>query len=110
LLPRERVRLLPDPGSSFLELSPLAAFGMYDGALPAAGIVTGIGRVMGRECVVVANDATVKGGTYIPITVKKHLPAQDIGGENRHPADHAAAGVISAAILAASSASARERS
>ncbi len=85
LLPRERVRLLLDPGSPFLELSALAAFGMYDGEVPAAGIVTGIGRIMGRECVVVANDATVKGGTYFPITVKKHLRAQEIAGENRLP-------------------------
>ena len=85
LLPRERVRLLLDPGSPFLELSPLAAYGMYDGEVPAAGIITGIGRIMGRECVVVANDATVKGGTYFPITVKKHLRAQEIGGENRLP-------------------------
>lgn len=85
LLPRERVRLLLDPGSPFLELSTLAAFGMYDGETPAAGIVTGIGQVMGRECVVVANDATVKGGTYFPMTVKKHLRAQEIAGENRLP-------------------------
>jgi 3-methylcrotonyl-CoA carboxylase beta subunit len=85
LLPRERVRLLLDPGSPFLELSPLAAYGMYDGEVPAAGIITGIGRIMGRECVVVANDATVKGGTYFPITVKKHLRAQEIAGENRLP-------------------------
>ncbi len=85
LLARERVRLLLDPGSPFLELSALAAFGMYDGEVPAAGIVTGIGRVMGKECVVVANDATVKGGTYFPITVKKHLRAQEIAGENRLP-------------------------
>jgi 3-methylcrotonyl-CoA carboxylase beta subunit len=85
LLPRERVRLLLDPGSPFLELSPLAAYGMYDGEVPAAGIITGIGRVMGRECVVVANDATVKGGTYFPMTVKKHLRAQEIAGENRLP-------------------------
>jgi 3-methylcrotonyl-CoA carboxylase beta subunit len=85
LLPRERVRLLLDPGSPFLELSALAAYGMYDGQVPAAGIVTGIGRIMGRECVIVANDATVKGGTYFPITVKKHLRAQEIAGENRLP-------------------------
>ena len=85
LLPRERVRALLDPGSPFLELSPLAAFGMYDGEVPAAGIITGIGRIKGRECVVVANDATVKGGTYFPITVKKHLRAQEIAGENRLP-------------------------
>src|ERR1700746_3513420 len=85
LLPRERVRVLLDPGSPFLELSQLAAWGMYDGEVPAAGIVTGIGRIMGRECVVVANDATVKGGTYFPMTVKKHLRAQEIAGENRLP-------------------------
>src|ERR1700681_838055 len=85
LLARERVRLLLDPGSSFLELSAFAAFGMYDGAVPAAGIVTGIGRISGRECVVVANDATVKGGTYFPMTVKKHLRAQEIARDNRLP-------------------------
>src|SRR5687768_7539342 len=73
LLARERIRVLLDPGSPFLELSAFAAYEMYDGAVPAAGIVTGIGRIAGRECVVVANDATVKGGTYFPITVKKHL-------------------------------------
>jgi 3-methylcrotonyl-CoA carboxylase beta subunit len=82
---RERVRQLLDPGAPFLELSALAAHGMYDGEVPAAGLVTGIGRIMGRECVVVANDATVKGGTYFPITVKKHLRAQEIAGENRLP-------------------------
>src|SRR5918992_3117680 len=76
LLVRDRVDRLLDPGSPFLELSPLAATGMYDDAVPSAGIVTGIGRISGRECVVVANDATVKGGTYYPITVKKHLRAQ----------------------------------
>jgi 3-methylcrotonyl-CoA carboxylase beta subunit len=85
LLARVRVRLLLDPGSPFLELSQFAAFGMYDGGVPAAGIVTGVGRIMGRECVVVANDATVKGGTYFPITVKKHLRAQEIAGDNRLP-------------------------
>src|SRR5437763_9311610 len=85
LLPRERVRALLDPGSPFLEFSQLAAYGMYDGEVPAAGLVTGIGRIMGRECVVVANDATVKGGTYFPMTVKKHLRAQEIAGENRLP-------------------------
>src|SRR5438128_12056262 len=72
LLPRERVRALLDPGSPFLELSQLAASGMYDGEVPAAGLITGIGRIMGRECVVVVNDATVKGGSYFPMTVKKH--------------------------------------
>jgi len=76
---------LLDPGSPFLEFSQLAAYGMYDGEVPAAGIITGIGRIMGRECVVVANDATVKGGTYFPMTVKKHLRAQEIAGENRLP-------------------------
>src|ERR1700732_449795 len=84
-LPRERVRALLDPGAPFLELSALAAYGMYDGEVPAAGIITGVGRVMGRECVVVANDATVKGGTYFPMTVKKHLRAQEIARENRLP-------------------------
>src|SRR5258706_15527947 len=69
LLARERIRLLLDPGSPFLELSQFAAYGMYDDGVPAAGIVTGIGRISGQECVVVANDATVKGGTYFPITV-----------------------------------------
>ncbi len=85
LLPRERVRALLDPGSPFLELSQLAAHGMYDGTIAAAGIITGIGRVAGRECVVVCNDATVKGGTYYPLTVKKHLRAQEIARENRLP-------------------------
>ena len=85
LLPRERVRALLDPGSPFLELSALAASGMYDDAAPAAGIITGIGRVNGTEVVVVANDATVKGGTYFPMTVKKHLRAQEIARENHLP-------------------------
>jgi 3-methylcrotonyl-CoA carboxylase beta subunit len=85
LLVRDRVDRLLDPGSPFLELSPLAAYGMYDDAVPSAGIVTGIGRVEGRECVVVANDATVKGGTYYPVTVKKHLRAQEVAGANRLP-------------------------
>ena len=85
LLPRERVRALLDPGSPFLEFSSLAAHNMYDGAAPGAGIVTGIGRVQGQEVVVVANDATVKGGTYFPVTVKKHLRAQEIALENRLP-------------------------
>jgi len=85
LLPRERVDTLLDPGSPFLELSPLAAGGMYDGQAPAAGIVTGVGRVSGRECVIVANDATVKGGTYFPMTVKKHLRAQEVALHNRLP-------------------------
>jgi 3-methylcrotonyl-CoA carboxylase beta subunit len=85
LLARDRVDGLLDPGSPFLELSPLAATGMYDGAVPSAGIVTGIGRVSGRECVIVANDATVKGGTYYPLTVKKHLRAQQVAADNRLP-------------------------
>ncbi|GAA4660194.1 carboxyl transferase domain-containing protein [Kineococcus glutinatus] len=85
LLPRERVERLLDPGSPFLELSPLAATGMYGDAVPAAGIVTGVGRVAGRLCVVVANDATVKGGTYYPVTVKKHLRAQEVAEANRLP-------------------------
>src|SRR5271167_4044470 len=85
MLARDRVRNLLDPGSPFLELSPLAAFQMYDGGAPSASIVTGIGRIHGRECVIVANDATVKGGTYFPITVKKHLRAQEIALENRLP-------------------------
>jgi 3-methylcrotonyl-CoA carboxylase beta subunit len=85
LLPRDRVDRLLDPGSPFLEIAALAAEGMYDGATPGAGIITGIGRVSGRECVIVANDATVKGGTYYPMTVKKHLRAQEIALANRLP-------------------------
>jgi len=85
LLPRERVNKLIDPGSPFLELSQLAAFQVYEDDVPAAGIITGIGRVMGRECVIVANDATVKGGTYYPLTIKKHLRAQEIAAQNRLP-------------------------
>ena len=82
---RARIGKLLDTGSGFLELSPLAAWDMYDGQVPAAGIITGIGRVMGRECVVIANDATVKGGTYFPLTVKKHLRAQEIAQDNHLP-------------------------
>jgi acetyl-CoA carboxylase carboxyltransferase component len=82
---RERVDKLLDPGSPFLEIGALAAHGLYDGAAPSAGLVTGIGRVHGREVLVVANDATVKGGTYLPMTVKKHLRAQEVGLENRLP-------------------------
>ncbi|MBY8880816.1 carboxyl transferase domain-containing protein [Actinacidiphila acidipaludis] len=85
LLPRDRVDHLLDPGSPFLELAPLAADGMYDGQAPAAGVIAGIGRVAGREVVVVANDATVKGGTYYPMTVKKHLRAQEVALDNRLP-------------------------
>src|SRR5262245_48677354 len=82
---RERIDRLLDPGTAFLELSPLAANGMYDDDAPGAGMVTGIGRIEGTTCVVVANDATVKGGTYYPMTVKKHLRAQEIALENRLP-------------------------
>src|SRR5687768_7123628 len=90
MLARDRIDTLLDPGSPFLELSPLAAYGMYDEggddfAVPSASIVTGIGRINGRECVVVANDATVKGGTYYPMTVKKHLRAQQVASDNLLP-------------------------
>src|SRR5215467_16151496 len=85
LLPRERIRALLDPGSPFLELSALAAHGMYENQAPSAGIITGIGRVNGIETLVIANDATVKGGTYFTITVKKHLRAQEIALENSLP-------------------------
>ena len=85
LLARERIDRLVDPGSAFLELGALAAWELYDGQAPSAGIVTGIGVVEGRECVIVANDATVKGGSYFPLTVKKHLRAQEIAEQNRLP-------------------------
>jgi 3-methylcrotonyl-CoA carboxylase beta subunit len=85
LLPRDRVNALLDAGSPFLELSQLAAYEVYDADVPAAGIITGVGRVGGQECVIVANDATVKGGTYFPLTVKKHLRAQTIAQENNLP-------------------------
>ena len=85
LLVRERIDALLDPGSPFLELSQLAAHGVYGEDGPAAGIVTGVGRVAGQECVIVANDATVKGGTYYPLTVKKHLRAQEIAAQNHLP-------------------------
>ena len=85
LLARIRVDELLDKGSPFLELSPLAATSMYNDEAPGAGIITGIGRVSGRECMIVANDATVKGGTYYPMTVKKHLRAQEVAQENRLP-------------------------
>ncbi len=85
LLPRERVERLLDAGSPFLEIGQLAAHGMYDGDAPGAGLITGIGRVSGVECMIVANDATVKGGTYYPMTVKKHLRAQEVAGENHLP-------------------------
>ncbi|MFB7876366.1 carboxyl transferase domain-containing protein [Nocardia sp. NPDC056064] len=85
LLPRERIDQLLDPGSPFLELAPLAADGMYDDDCPGAGIIAGIGRIAGRECLVMANDATVKGGTYYPISVKKHLRAQEVAAQNHLP-------------------------
>jgi 3-methylcrotonyl-CoA carboxylase beta subunit len=85
LLPRERVRQLLDPGSPFLELSQFAGYRVYEDLVPAAGIITGVGRVSGQECVIVANDATVKGGTYYPLTVKKHLRAQEIAAQNHLP-------------------------
>ena len=85
LLPRDRVDQLLDPGSPFLEIGQLAAWGMYDGDAPAAGMIAGIGRVHGTECMVIANDATVKGGTYYPMTVKKHLRAQEIAEQNQLP-------------------------
>ena len=85
LLPRDRVMRLIDPGSPFLEMSPLAAFDMYDGEAHGAGVITGIGRVSGREVMIVCNDSTIKGGTYFPMTVKKHLRAQEIARENRLP-------------------------
>src|SRR5499427_9486824 len=85
LTARERVDRLLDPDSAFLELSSLAAWDVYEGQAPAAGIVTGIGVIEGRECVIVANDATVKGGTYFPLTVKKHLRAQEVAEQNRLP-------------------------
>jgi 3-methylcrotonyl-CoA carboxylase beta subunit len=85
LLARERIERLVDPGAPFLELGAFAAFEMYSGDVNAAGVITGIGRIAGVECMIVANDPTVKGGTYHPMTVKKHLRAQEIAGENRLP-------------------------
>jgi len=86
MLARDRINLLVDPGTPFLELGQFAGYDMYDGAdIPAAGIVTGVGRIHGQECMIVANDATVKGGTYFPVTVKKHLRAQEIAQQNRLP-------------------------
>src|SRR5476649_1391731 len=85
MLARQRVDLLIDPGTAFLEMSPLAAHGLYGGDVHSASIITGVGRISGRECVVVANDATIKGGTYYPMTVKKHLRAQDIARQNNLP-------------------------
>src|SRR5882724_2335069 len=85
LLARERIDLLVDPGSAFLELGALAAWDVYDGEAPSAGIVTGVGVVEGRSCAIVANDATVKGGSYFPLTVKKHLRLQEVAEQNRLP-------------------------
>ena len=85
LLPRERVQMLLDPGTPFLELAPLAALNMYGNAAPCAGLIAGIGRVSGIDCMVVCNDATVKGGTYYPLTVKKHLRAQEVAQQNHLP-------------------------
>jgi 3-methylcrotonyl-CoA carboxylase beta subunit len=85
MLPRDRVANLLDPGSAFLEIGATAAHDMYDGAAPGAGVIAGIGRVMGHDVMVVCNDATVKGGTYYPMTVKKHLRAQEIAAENNLP-------------------------
>ncbi|MBM7482514.1 MULTISPECIES: carboxyl transferase domain-containing protein [Bradyrhizobium] len=85
MLARERVDLLVDPGTAFMELSPLAAYGLYGGDVHSASVVTGVGRILGRECVIVANDATIKGGTYYPMTVKKHLRAQDVARQNNLP-------------------------
>ncbi|MEQ5842396.1 methylcrotonoyl-CoA carboxylase [Paraburkholderia acidicola] len=85
LLPRDRIAQLLDPGTPFLELSQLAAYGMYNDDAPGAGVITGIGRIAGQECVIVCNDATVKGGTYYPVTVKKHVRAQEIAAENHLP-------------------------
>ena len=83
LTARDRVNQLLDPGSPFLEIAPMAAFGMYEDQIHAAGLIAGIGRIMGRQCMILANDATIKGGTYYPMTVKKHLRAQEIARENR---------------------------
>ena len=85
LLPRDRVEMLLDPGTPFLEIAPLAGLDMYDNAAPGGGMIAGIGRVNGVECVIVCNDATVKGGTYYPVTVKKHLRAQEIAEQNKLP-------------------------
>ena len=85
LLPRDRIQMLIDPGTPFLELSPLAALNIYNNDAPCASLITGIGRINGQECMIVCNDATVKGGTYYPMTVKKHLRAQEIAQQNRLP-------------------------
>ena len=85
LLPRERVQMLLDPGTPFLEVAPLAALNMYNNDAPSSGVIVGIGRVNGVDCMIVCNDATVKGGTYYPMTVKKHLRAQEIAQQNRLP-------------------------
>ena len=94
MLPRERIDALLDPGSPFLELSTLAANGLYKDAAPSAGVVTGVGLVEGREVMIVANDATVKGGTYFPMTVKKHVRAQEIALENNLPCVYMVDGTV----------------
>src|SRR3989338_966429 len=85
LLPRDRIDKLLDPGSPFLEIGAMAAYGLYENHVPSAGLITGIGKIMDHECVIIANDATVKGGTYYPLTVKKHLRAQEIAEANNLP-------------------------
>ena len=85
LLPRDRVQMLLDPGTPFLEVAPLAALNMYNNDAPSSGVIVGIGRVSGVDCMIVCNDATVKGGTYYPLTVKKHLRAQEIAQQNHLP-------------------------
>ena len=85
LLPRDRVQMLLDPGTPFLEVAPLAALNMYNNDAPSSGVIVGIGRVSGVDCMIVCNDATVKGGTYYPMTVKKHLRAQEIAQQNNLP-------------------------
>ena len=97
LLPRERVQQLLDPGSPFLEIAPLAAHAMYGDEAPGAGLIAGIGRVSGVDCMIVCNDATVKGGTYYPMTVKKHLRAQEIAEANRLPCIYLVDSAISCA-------------
>src|SRR5207247_8723695 len=88
MLARDRVDLLVDPGTAFLELSPLAAHGLYGGDVHSASVITGVGRISGRECVIVANDATIKGGTYYPMTVKKHLRAQHTARRHQLPSGY----------------------
>ena len=98
LLPRERVQMLLDPGTPFLELAPLAALNMYNNDAPSAGLIAGIGRVSGVDCMVVCNDATVKGGTYYPMTVKKHLRAQEVAATGPAPSTSHAASCCRASV------------